>query len=117
MARKPRKLAVKYAARASAALSEIWDWNAERYGIPHADDYLAFLRAGADDLATEYPAGKSVPGRPGLLYVTIRKNPHGHGHVVVYSVGDDSVEIAYVFHTAQDWHRRLSVGTAEEGPS
>ncbi|MFI5385041.1 MAG: type II toxin-antitoxin system RelE/ParE family toxin, partial [Fimbriimonadales bacterium] len=61
MARRPRKLVVSYAARASAALAEIWDWNAARYGAQHADRYVSFLRSQADNLATEYHLGKSVP--------------------------------------------------------
>src|SRR5437867_3393149 len=101
------KLPVFLSRHALATLDQIWAWNAERYNPEHADRYLAFLRSEAEKLATDYLAGKAVPTRPAMRYITIQRRRKGHGHVAVYEVIADAVHVLDFFHTAQDWPRRL----------
>jgi plasmid stabilization system protein ParE len=37
----------------------------------------------------------------------IRRKSRGHGHIAVYGVDESTVNILHVFHSAQDWQRRL----------
>jgi len=92
-------------------LDGIWRWNAERYGVPHADEYLRYLKDGIDGLATGYTKGKTVGGRPDLRYVLLRRRAKGHGHVAVYSFDEKEVQVLHIFHTAQDWQRELAGGS------
>jgi plasmid stabilization system protein ParE len=105
----PQKPTLKLvrAPTAIVELHEIWQWNAERYGIAHADDYLHYLKEAIEDLTAKYATGKTVPRRPDLHYVLMRRRAKGHGHIAVYSVNDAEVHLLHVFHTAQDWPTRL----------
>ncbi|MGD0461685.1 MAG: type II toxin-antitoxin system RelE/ParE family toxin [Tepidisphaeraceae bacterium] len=88
-------------------LDGVWRWNAERYGVTHADAYLRYLKESIADLANSYARGKTVSTRPDLHYVVIRRKASGHGHVAVYNFDDREVHILHVFHTAQDWQTKL----------
>jgi plasmid stabilization system protein ParE len=107
MARKPRNLTVSLSPQARAALDEIWDWNCEKYNSHHADRYVRFLRSAVERLAHEFFAGKGVPKRPELSFITIRRSQRGHGHVAVYALLGNTIVVIDFFHTAQDWQRRL----------
>jgi len=107
MAERSRKLSVSLAPAAQATLHEIWKWNAERYGVEHADHYLAFLRLTAYRLADEDFAGKPVPTRANLHYLIIKRRRRGHGHVAIYRFTADVIEVLDFFHTAQDWQSKL----------
>ncbi len=93
---------------ALANLDEIGDWNARTYGPDHAHRYVALLRAETARLATLYFAGKPVPTRPKLSYITIRKHRRGHGHVAVYELIGEVVYVLHYYHTAQDWQTKLN---------
>lgn len=83
------------------------DWNDRRYGEAHADDYLRYLHSEAQRFADEERRGRPVEERPGAMYFTVYRRTGDHGHVFVYRLVSDAVEILHVFHTAQDWPRRL----------
>ena len=103
MAKRARKLEVVLTRDASRDLDEIWFWNAGYYDVPHADKYKAFLRTRAEALTSGHTLGRPVPTRPEFRYINIRRNLHGHGHVCIYRVKDDRVEILRFYHARQDW--------------
>jgi plasmid stabilization system protein ParE len=106
--KKAKALPVVYAAAARNELDEIWDWNEKTYGRRHAANYIEFLDTQIESLGTEHLKGRSVGTRPDLRYLSIKLRQRGHGHVVVYSVDQQAVNILHVFHTAQDWQNRLT---------
>ena len=111
MARKPPKLKVQFSPRAQNSLDEIWEWNAKTHDSDHAENYVAFLERNANGLATAYLTGKIIPTAPELRYVIIRRNPRGHGHVVIYKIVADSyVNVLNFYHTSQDWQGKLARG-------
>jgi plasmid stabilization system protein ParE len=115
MASGQREMIVDYAPEALADLDEIWVWNAERYGKVHANSYVEFLQQKTDRLSAEYASGRPVPLNPQLQYRVIQKKKKRHGHIVVYEItGSATVRIIRYFHTAQDWHGKLSEESNEE---
>ena len=102
MASRKRKRVV-IAAAALDELAEIWHWNAKRYSPRHADAYVAFLKKGIDSLSTRFAAGRKLSQPSDLQYAMLRRTSKGHGHLAVYRVDDESVNVFHVFHTAQDW--------------
>ena len=64
MAGQPRLLNVALAPSAIQSLHEIWQWNAEQYGVERADKYAAFLSAQTNLLASKYILGQHVPSFP-----------------------------------------------------
>lgn len=106
MARKPI-LRVRYAASAQADLLAIWDWNREERGERGAEAYIDFLLKRVSDLAKAPERGLAIEEYPGLRRLVLRKRAKGQGHVVVYRVVEDVVEILHIYHTAQDWRGRL----------
>ena len=105
MAREPTRLRVVISRRAQLDLDEIWEYNVNAYGLEHADRYLSFLEDETARLAVDYKLFATVPNRPGLQRMTIRKG-RGHGHVAVFEVKGETVEVLRYFHTAQDWQGR-----------
>jgi plasmid stabilization system protein ParE len=103
MARKPSALAVIYHRRATEALKQIWNWNAEKYHAQHADEYLKFLTSSIDKLVLKPALGKPVPNRPDFQFLIVKRASRGHGHVAIYRSGSRAIEVMEVFHTAQDW--------------
>lgn len=110
MAGRTPRLRVVISTRALKTLDKIWDWNAKKYNAEHAQDYIDFLKRKARGLATGYLVGKIVPSAPELRYLTIKRSPRGHGHVAVYHIYGDVVEVANFYHTAQDWQSKLARG-------
>jgi plasmid stabilization system protein ParE len=97
----PKRVVI--AAAAVDELADVWRWNAQRYGPAHADAYVAFLKKGIDSLAVRFELGRSLPAQPDIQYVHLRRKSKGHGHVAVYRVNNDAVNVLHVFHTSQDW--------------
>jgi plasmid stabilization system protein ParE len=102
---------VALSAAAIESLREIWQWNAEHYGLRHADAYLDDLQAAVDSLAKPKVVGRPVDGRPKLRYLLIRRRSGGHGHLAVFQVVGNRVTVLRLFHTAQDWQSSLSADT------
>ena len=94
--------------RADADLWEVWKWNAERYGVDHAEGYEAFLKEGLNGLAVNYDAGKLVEGFPELKSLTMRRG-RGDGHIAIYEVDVDAgtVNVLHIYHTKMDVRGRL----------
>jgi len=103
--------------RSSTAIDEldgIWRWNAARYGAPHADTYLQYLKESIAGLASGYARGKTVSTRPDLHYVVIRRRAGGHGHIAVYKFDERNVHVLHIFHSAQDWQTKLKEEAEED---
>jgi plasmid stabilization system protein ParE len=107
-----RTLNVVYSAKALKRLDEIWDWNAEHYGLDHADDYTSFLERRIDALEHEYERGIRVASRPEFRFVLIRRRSRRRGHLAVYRIKQNRIDILHIFHSAEDWQAKL----AEEVP-
>ena len=105
-------LPVVYAPLALQDLDVVWDWNAKTYGPDHAARYVDFLERHIDALGETHSRGRVVESRPELRYIRISRRTRGHGHIAVYRVDADAVNVLHVFHTAQDWQAKL----AEEQP-
>ncbi len=112
MANQPIRLAVKWTEAAAASLDTIWLWNADYHSAEHAESYISFLRAHIDRLETEFKRGRPVPTRPEFRFILIKRRQRGHGHVAVYRVVRDEVEILAIFHTSQDWHQQIQNSSA-----
>jgi plasmid stabilization system protein ParE len=106
-------LPVEYAPIAFQDLDVVWDWNEKNYGRDHAARYVDFLRRHIDALGESYPRGRVVESRPELRYIRISRRNRGNGHIAVYRVDADKVNILHVFQTAQDLQAKL----AEDHPS
>src|SRR5437762_12771618 len=114
MASKEPALEVVIDPAASLHLIEIWDWNASEYGVSHANDYLQFLRAAIQELASPGLKDRDVPALPHLRFRVVRKRNRGYGHVLVYRVSPERINLLHVFHTAQDW--KTAILSSEEAP-
>jgi plasmid stabilization system protein ParE len=107
MAKRPRQLTLRFSDLANARLTEIWRWNADKYGDAHATEYIEFLKSKTLALRSQYSLGRQVPGRPAYRYMIFKKRPRGHGYVIVYEVLKTEIFVFYYFHTAQDWLTQL----------
>lgn len=93
---------VSFTPRAQKDLDSIWQWNAQAYDEAHAEEYTSFLIEGAVNLGDTHALARPVPNAPEYRYATLRKGS-GAGHVVVFQITDETVEILRYFHTAQNW--------------
>ena len=107
MAPSERTLNVLLSPTAVEELHRIWEWNADYYSPQHADTYIRYLRDRIDELAVCHALGRVVPDRPELRHVIIRRKPKGHGHIAVYRVSSQAVEVLHIFHSAQNWQTRV----------
>jgi plasmid stabilization system protein ParE len=107
MAGESRKLKVSLSPAALLDLDEIWDWNARHYGVEHATTYIAFLLTETNKLNTAYFRGKVVASLPRLSYAVIRRRTKGHGHLAVYELFGEVIQVLRFFHTSQDWQNKL----------
>jgi len=71
MARQSPGLTVALSQNATLSLDEIWEWNADHYGVDHADRYIAFLLAETNKLAESTFRGKAVPAVLKLSYIVL----------------------------------------------
>ncbi len=101
-------LPIEFVSAARLELEEIWQWNERRYGAEHASRYFRFLRSQIDVLSTDHDRGKELPANPDLRFLLIRRKPRGYGHIAVYEIRAAAIIILHVFHTSQDWQRRLA---------
>jgi plasmid stabilization system protein ParE len=108
MAARESQRQVSLSNAALAALREIWLWNADRFGVEHAEAYSRFLENAINALSRPGAEGGPVPGRRDLRYLLIRRRVRGHGHVAVFKVVGDRVNVLRIFHTAQDWQSAVT---------
>lgn len=83
MARVPSRLTVVYSSQSLHDPGEIWDWNAEEYGVQHADNYVSFLRRQTFKLASSTNPGRQIESADHFRYHVIKRRSRGYGHVVV----------------------------------
>jgi plasmid stabilization system protein ParE len=107
-AEKRPTLTVVYSLGALRQLDQIHNWNEQRYSAGHADRYIAFLERHIEALSEKYANGRPIRTRPDLRYILIRRKSRGHGHVAVYRVVSNRIDVLYVFHSAQDWETKLT---------
>lgn len=108
MARHARRLTLEYTAESIADLDEIWEWNAERFGVDHANRYIAFLKIQCGKLTTTETPGRPVPTRDRYRYSIIKRRSKGHGHVAVFELAGRVLRLLRYFHTSQDWQSKLA---------
>lgn len=108
MAGEPGNLTVSLSPAAWQALDEIWNWNLRQYGREHADGYIAFLLDETNKLSTAYSSGRAVPTLRSLSYIVIRRRRKGHGHLAVYELAGEVINVLNFYHTAQDWQGKLA---------
>ena len=108
-------LPVVYAPLAVQDLEVVWDWNEKSYGREHAARYVEFLERHSDALSENHARGRVVESRPELRYILIRQRTRGHGHIAVYRVDADAVNVLHVFHTAQDWQAKFRKNNPANG--
>jgi len=98
---------LEFTSKAEIDLLEIWVYNADRYGIDHAEMYRTFLLTEMFALTKRPLAGKTVDDFPHLRYLIMRRRAGSHGHVAYYEVDEDVVRIMRVLHTSMDVSGRL----------
>lgn len=108
MAHSPRRIALEYTAQAIADLDQIWEWNALRYGVEHADGYIRYLRSETAKLGQLPNPGRPVPTREIFRYALIRHRRGGAGHLAVFTFDTKTLRVLRYFHTAQDWERKVT---------
>jgi plasmid stabilization system protein ParE len=101
-------LTVTYAETARRQLAEIWNWNSERYGAEHADEYIELLRQTIRKLSAEPDRGQIVDVRPQSRFFLIQKKSKRHGHIAVYEVDQTHLNVLYLFHSAQEWRNKIA---------
>lgn len=109
MARRKPILTVRIASSAADDLDRIWAYNATQFGRQRADAWDAFLVSVIERLGSDYGMGRSVDDVPELQFVTARKRPRAHGHIIVYEVDAEQavVFVLHIFHTSQDWKTKF----------
>jgi plasmid stabilization system protein ParE len=114
MAKRSRRLTLRYSLHAQRRLAEIWRWNADQYGETYASAFIKFLQDRTRQLETHYANGRAVPDRHSYLYMIIKKRSRGHGYAIIYEISESEVLIFFYFHTAQDWMTQLQAMLPEE---
>ncbi len=107
MARVPSRLTVNYSTQSLRDLGEIWDWNADEYGVQRADNYVSFLRRETLKLANSTNPGREVDSADHFRYHVITRRSRGYGHVVVFVIEAENLFVLRYFHTSQDWETKF----------
>ena len=109
MAEEESQLAVRISQRALADLWDIWCYNAELYGIEHADNYSTFLNKSIQELGENQRQSREVRGFSPCRYVTAKLSRRGHGHYVIFSIDKTElqVNVLRICHTRMDVAARL----------
>lgn len=108
MARCSQRLALVYSPESLADLDEIWDWNARQHGVTHADAYIGFLTSATLRLMQFHTPGYPVPTSSVYRYAMLRRRSKGRGHVVAFTVENQTLFVLHYYHTSQDWQSQLS---------
>jgi plasmid stabilization system protein ParE len=108
MARRKRALKLEFTATAQADLLAIWDWNASQYGEAHADKYIETLFAAARRLCRSPESGMPIAEFIGLRRYLVKKRSKGHGHFIIYREEGEQLQVLHLYHSAQDWRRKLT---------
>jgi len=101
-------LTVIYSVTANKEIQGIWKQNAKLYGsAEHATDYVNFLYEHMERLTTSYEAGREVESNEKLRYIVMKRSNRGMGHIAVYRITKSAVRVVHVFHTSQDWEKKV----------
>lgn len=109
MARQPPRLTLVVTPNAQRDLRGLWRYTADNHGQAKADAYIDLLDQETVKLETDYFRGRSAAKGSDVRHITVRKG-QGHGHVVVYRIVCETVEVLRYFHTAQDWKGNIERG-------
>ena len=101
------RLRVTFSSEARENLSQILSWSAESFGPKIAQGYVEFLTEEIMSLALGHASSRTVPTRPNLRYKIIRRHTSRNGHIVIFRVAPEEIEVLHIFHTAQDWINKL----------
>ncbi len=101
---------IRYSKTALQDLDEIWEWTASNFGVSQADDYLHFVQQTIGSLAESPDLSRKVIGHDTFRYLLIQWRPRSNGHVVLFTISGETIEIAHIFHTSQDWAGQLKNG-------
>jgi plasmid stabilization system protein ParE len=107
MPRETKVLTVRVLDQPRLRIREISEWTETNFSPRQAEEYVAYLRNELASLAARHVHGKPVPGHPRLRYLSLKRQGDVHGHFVFFRVMPDSVEVTHIFHTAEDWPRKL----------
>ncbi len=91
---------LRFSQAAKADMAEIWVYNADTYGITHANEYEAYLYSRIHTLQINPNSGRPALDRPGYRYLIMKKRARGHGHAAYYRVDGDTIWIVRILHTA-----------------
>ena len=69
-----------------------------------------FWKREAMELPNLKPSWRQVPTAPEFWFFPARlvQRKRAHGHILVFQVVEETIELLRVFHTSQDWVRRFS---------
>jgi plasmid stabilization system protein ParE len=110
MASRKDRLDIVYSERAVKTFADILEWSTERFGDSVAARYVQGLRQAVRRLG-KYPLSGHplTPDRP-YRYLVFRARGGAKGHIVVYVVALERIEVVALFHTSQDWRGRIERG-------
>ena len=88
-------------------MRETWAWNAEHHGEKRADNYEAFLYRKLSKLASYPDMGEALNEFAGLRRLLIQRKAGGYGHIAIYRVTEDLIQVLLLYHTSQNWQEHL----------
>lgn len=106
--RKQTQLKIVFTYKASVAVRGIWRWNAENGGDKQADKNEALLFRHIRSLSRFPELGESIPEFEGVRRLLIMQRSGGYGHIAIYRIFENSVQILLIFHSARDWETNLN---------
>ena len=74
----------------------------------HADRYVSALKSATDRLTQRSDPGLPVPTSSIYRCAILKRRRKGHGHVVAFTVENQTLYVWRDFHTSHDWQRKLT---------
>lgn len=88
--------------RAGQDIDEIFDFTAGTWGVEQAEAYIHGLRASLERLTRFPQLGRPIEDiRPGMRLMNTGS------HIVIYRIGDDTIEVIRILHKRMDTERHL----------
>ena len=84
-------------------MNSIWQRNARERGERQADAYDRFLDGRLAQLGRQPFSGEAIPELQGIRRLLMQRRASSQGHIAIYRVMEDSVEVLLIYHTSQDW--------------
>jgi toxin ParE1/3/4 len=93
---------VKLSPKACADLDSIWDFTAQRWGVPHAEEYLRALGETMKLLAASPRLGLKIDNiRQGYF-----KFPAA-SHIIFYRVSPNAMDVIRILHKSMDVEQHI----------